>query len=101
MKIIYSDIIPLKGYQAMMLFGIIFARKSARPLDPETINHEAIHHAPARKDCKLYLWYYIRYAYWWIRRGYRNSPFEREAYANEKDLSYLDNRPKGAWKKYQ
>lgn len=32
MKIIYNDIIPFKGYKAINLFGIVFARKSARPL---------------------------------------------------------------------
>lgn len=31
MKIIYNDIIPFKGYKAINLFGIVFARKSARP----------------------------------------------------------------------
>lgn len=32
MKIIYNDIIPFKGYKAINLFGIVFARKSGRPL---------------------------------------------------------------------
>ena len=32
--------------------------------------------------------------------AYRNISFEREAYSNEKDLSYLDNRKWFAWIRY-
>lgn len=37
MKIIYNDIIPFKGYKAINLFGIVFARKSGRPLSDKKI----------------------------------------------------------------
>jgi len=48
------------------------------------------------------LWYVVE---WIIRlflkgNAYRNISFEREAYSNEKDLSYLDNRKIFAWTKY-
>ena len=33
--------------------------------------------------------------------AYRNIPAEKEAYANEKDLDYLKNRPKFAIRKYE
>lgn len=46
MKIIYNDIIPFKGYKAINLFGIVFARKSARPLSDKNKNHEAKHTEP-------------------------------------------------------
>lgn len=49
MKIIYNDIIPFKGYKAINLFGIVFARKSARPLSDKNKNHEAIHTAQMRE----------------------------------------------------
>jgi hypothetical protein len=99
MKIIYNNIIPFRGFAAMMFFGIIFARKSAKPLSLNTINHEKIHHAQAR-ECGGYLWYYSLYLCQWTKYGYRNSPFEREAYENAANLSYLKQRQAFAWKKY-
>ena len=100
MRVIYSNIIPFPGYRAMMLFGVIFARKKAYPLSEYTINHEAIHREQAR-DCGGYIPYYIVYIWHWIRRGYRQNPFEREAYDNVADLDYLQNRTPKAWKKYK
>ena len=39
MKIIYNSLIPFRGYKAMMLFGVIFARKKFKPLSAVTVNH--------------------------------------------------------------
>ena len=100
MKIIYNSILPFPGYSAMMLFGVIFARKEYKPLSARCINHESIHNAQA-KDCHGYFLYYLRYLGQWIKYGYRNCPFEREAYDNQNDLNYLDNRKPEAWKKYR
>jgi hypothetical protein len=54
--------------------------------------------------------FYILYVIEWFvkfiiyklntRKAYRNTSFEREAYNNEKDLKYLDNRKRFAWIKY-
>jgi len=44
----------------------------------------------------FFLWYLIEA----IAKGYRNISFEKEAYANEKDLNYLKNRRAYAWRKY-
>ena len=41
-KIIYNKVIPIRGYSAINLFGIIFAR---RRLSSFAINHENIHTA--------------------------------------------------------
>jgi hypothetical protein len=32
--------------------------------------------------------------------AYYDIPFEKEAYSNAEDLSYLKNRERHAWKKY-
>ena len=83
MKIIYNDIIPFKGYKAINLFGIVFARKSARPLSDKNKNHEAIHTAQMRE--LLYVPFYIVYLLDWVFHGfkYRRITFEQEAYAHE------------------
>lgn len=49
MKIIYNKLIPFKGFAAINLFGVLFARKECKPLSERTINHEAIHTAQMRE----------------------------------------------------
>ncbi|MDR0667138.1 MAG: hypothetical protein LBF90_00780 [Prevotellaceae bacterium] len=110
MKIIYNSFIPFKGFSAMMLCGVIFARREHRPLSATTINHEAIHRAQAR-DCGGYLWFYLRYLWFWLRglvkyrfdnkKAYHSIPFEREAYAYEYRLEYITTcRQTNAWKNF-
>lgn len=41
--IIYNNLIPLKGYTAITLWPLIFARKSGKPLKTHEENHEKIH----------------------------------------------------------
>lgn len=96
MRIIYNDIIPFKGFAAVNLFGVVFARKSERPLSATTLNHEAIHTEQMKE--LLYVGFYICYLVEWLvrlfRRGnaYRNISFEREAYACQHIFGYLQMR---------
>lgn len=87
----------------MALWPFIFVRQDAR-VDAKTINHELIH---GRQQVEMlvvpfYLWYLIE---WLIRlfgkgKAYRNISFEREAYENETDDEYLENRRAFAWIHY-
>jgi hypothetical protein len=102
MRIIRNNIIPFSGYKAMNLFGVLFVRGNAR-IDDITLNHEKIHTAQIKE--MLYVFFYVWYVIEWFIRlpkgnAYRNISFEREAYNNEKDLRYLDNRKRFAWIKY-
>lgn len=102
MKIIKNNYIPFKGYVAMNLFGILFTRKDN--LSDVVINHEYIHTKQMRE--MLYIPFYIWYGIEWLIRlfnsgnPYRNISFEREAYANEYDMDYANNRKPYAWLKY-
>lgn len=96
MKILYNNIIPLKGFQALNLFGVILARNQ---LSKTTINHEAIHTAQMKE--LLYIPFYIIYGIEYIinlikykdgHKAYKNISFEREAYGNERNLEYLKGR---------
>lgn len=93
------------GPDGMALFPFILVRKA----DPSKvlINHERIH---LRQQAELgillfYLWYVAEYL---IRRfqyrkhytAYRNISFEREAFAHEDNLAYLQTRPFWAFWKY-
>jgi len=113
MKIIRNNIIPFPGYKAINLFGVLFVKNNAK-IDDVTINHEAIH---SRQFVELmalsavvlviiqwwliifsplafYVWYAIEWVIRLFKKGnaYKNISFEREAYANEGDASYLNGR---------
>ena len=125
MKIIRNKYIPFKGFRAINLFGILFVRGNAR-IDDITLNHESIHSAQivevmiASAPFVLLLWlftnvwlglllviasYYLWYVIEWLIRlprgnAYKNISFEREAYANQDDLSYLKNRKRFDFVRY-
>ena len=105
MKIIYNKLIPLKGFSAINLCGVVFARKELKPLGKATIQHEEIHTAQMKE-----LWYvgfYILYLFEWIYRlifhtkaAYKGISFEVEAYNNQWRNKYLEYRkPYAMWRK--
>lgn len=102
MKLIYNNIIPFKGFKAINLFGLCFVRNGMKMSDKD-INHEKIHTAQMKE--LLYLPFYLLYLGEWVVRlfmkgnAYRNISFEKEAYTNENDLTYLTRRKHyGMWK---
>ena len=97
-KIIYQNILPPRGFVAIMLFGYIFARKKFKPLSERVINHENIHAAQA-KECGGWALFYVQYLYQWVRVGFKYGKisFEREASDYDADLEYLENRTPFRW----
>lgn len=88
------------------LFGTFWARDISW-IDKYVINHERIHTAQMRE--LLFVPFYILYVTEWIVRlvqyrnrhkAYMNISFEREAYANDRNLGYLKNRPPFSWRHY-
>lgn len=102
MLIIRNKVIPFKGFKAINLFGILFVRENAK-LDAKTINHEEIHTAQMKE--MLYIFFYLWYVIEWIIRlfgkgnAYRKVSFEKEAYNNQDDVTYLTKRKKYNWLK--
>lgn len=93
------------GPDGMALFPFILVRRP-NP-GPVLLNHERIH---LRQQAELgvlpfYVWYVAEY---FVRRvqyrthymAYRNISFEREAFANDANLTYLTNRPFWAFWRY-
>ena len=96
--IVTKYLIP-KGYRGLTLFPFVFVKYSLDKENPVFINHERIH---LRQQLELliipfFIWYFMEFLvrlihYRNMDLAYRNISFEREAYANEKDLDYLKNR---------
>jgi len=97
-------VVPFLWVEGMTLWPFVLVR---RPYPHAfLINHERIH---LRQQLELglvvfYLWYLLEYLYRWFQYqnqylAYRNISFEREAFANDRDLTYLENRKwYGFWK---
>lgn len=119
-----AKLLLFSGYSTIMLFGFILTKLNE--LKPSTIRHENIHRRQylectvialpiAGLLCWLVSWwflllipvfYYLLYIGEWLIRlfmpgnAYRNISFEREAYANQNYLNYLDERKWFAWCTY-
>lgn len=105
MKIIYNNVIPFKGFKAINLFSVVFARKDV-PMCKYNINHELIHTAQMKE--LYYIPFYILYLTEWVYRlfktkfnfkqAYKEISFEKEAYNNERNFKYLNKRtPFAMW----
>jgi hypothetical protein len=128
MIIIRNNFIPFKGFSAMNILGVLFVRSKAK-INETTIRHEAIHTAQQYEIIALSAlaaliasnfyasWWYLLigiampiviYVLAWLialalppyDSAYKDSPFEREAYANQHYPNYLDSRPWFAWVRY-
>ena len=62
MIVIRNRLLPLRGYDAMNIAGVLFCRQSAR-LSPSLLRHEMIHTAQMREMAYVgfYLWYVVEW----------------------------------------
>ncbi len=103
MKIIRSNIIPFKGFNAINVFGLLVARRDSK-IGDITINHEKIHTAQMKELLYIffYLWYVIEFIARLIQFGkwhlaYKHISFEREAYTYQYDYNYSQTRKRFAF----
>lgn len=107
MFLLVSRYLVPKGYRGMTVFPFIFVREKQQTTDAIFLNHEKIH---IRQQAELlmlvfFVWYFLEFLIKLIKyqnrnHAYRNISFEREAYANEKDLDYLQSRSFWSFLKY-
>lgn len=99
MRILYSKHFPPKDFGAINLFGIIIVRKDYGILDAVDRNHERIHTRQMLE--MLVIPFYLSYVIEWLIRyiqyrdrlvAYENISFEREAYTNMYNETYLMKR---------
>jgi hypothetical protein len=106
MVFISKYLIP-KGYNGLTIFPFVFLKNEVLKEDSIVMNHEKIH---LRQQIELlvipfYMVYFLeflirltQYRNW--HKAYRSISFEREAYANEHHLDYLNKRSFWSFLKY-
>ena len=125
MKVIYNRFIPFKGSYAITVIKWIFVREEYKYLDGsrvynKMINHESIHEqqildfTPEMFPSWLRytigsVCFYLLYGLEWLfklipclikkKNTYRSLCAEQEAYNNEMDFKYIENRSKLFWLK--
>lgn len=106
MKIVRCSWFPPKGYNAIMLVWWLIV-KTGYAITSRLINHEEIHSVQQKEMLVLFffIWYGLEFIFrlaqyrnW--KKAYMNVSFEREAYANQYDMAYLQNRRMFSWIKY-
>lgn len=97
--IVFKYIMP-KWASGLTIFPFIFLSDIKYKENKVLINHEKIHCAQQLELLIIpfficygfsFLLQFIKYRNWHL--AYKNISFEKEAYANEKDLDYLKKRP--------
>lgn len=125
MKIIYNKFIPFKGFKALTIFNLVFVRKE-QELTQIDLQHEKIHccqqyecmfamlavigaiklffHVPPLCALLTPLTFFIIYIINYLvniasraERPYRDILFEKEAYLNQENFTYLKSRKIFAW----
>ena len=104
--LVFKYLIP-KGFRGFTFFPFVFLSDKKDKAHTVLLNHERIH---IRQQLELlivlfFIWYGIEFLVRLIRYknrrvAYYNISFEREAYANEKDLHYLKQRSFWSFLKY-
>lgn len=92
---------------AMAIYPFILVQKVSYKNDVVLVNHEKIHH---RQQLELlivpfYLFYLLNYLYNLLKYkkhqlAYLNIIFEKEAFVQQQNLSYLSTRKMFSWIKY-
>ncbi|WP_113660843.1 hypothetical protein [Pedobacter nanyangensis] len=100
-------VVPKLRVSAMAIYPFILVQKTAYKTEAILVNHEKIHH---RQQLELlivpfYLFYLINYLYNLLKYrkhhvAYLNIVFEKEAFAQQHNLAYLNSRKLFSWIKY-
>ncbi|MFA7688175.1 MAG: hypothetical protein WCY25_09955 [Moheibacter sp.] len=88
-----------KSFRGLAIYPFIFLQDKKLRENPKIINHERIH---LRQQIEMlwfffFLWYGIEFLIRWVQHGntntaYHQISFEKEAYANDTNPEYLQNR---------
>lgn len=103
----WTNLFSARKARAITIFPFIFLVKKEDKQDKVLINHERIHLAQALELLVIpfYLLYLTEFLFRFLiafnfNKAYYSISFEKEAFANEQDLSYLRNRKLWRFWKY-
>lgn len=77
----------IPGFAGITLYPFIFVKDKD---NKRLVNHEKIHYEQQKE--LLVIGFYILYFLVWLKDGYENNMFEREAYENQYNYNYLKKR---------
>ena len=116
MNVVENDTIPFGNYKCMTIYKWIFTKWPKR-LTQVDFNHEATH--LHQQTELLVIFFYLWYVFEWLikfivtalrsifgkdkwdwKRAYRSISFEMEAYENEENTSWTNQRPEYYWLRF-
>ena len=107
MLILQSRYLIPKGFSGLTIFPFVIVSAKVDLSDKVLMNHERIHLKQQLELAILpfFIWYFVEYLLRLVqfrnrRKAYRNISFEREAYANEENMEYLQKRKFWSFFKY-
>ena len=101
--VILSKVAPIE-IGAINLGPFVFSRGL---ISETTKRHETIHYKQQLE--LLFVFFYLLYVFFWLksvlsgvkgRHAYYDIPFEKEAYQNQNNFKYLNDRKTHAWRNY-
>ena len=106
MKVVENDTLPFGNYKCMTIYKWIFT-KNAKRITQVDFNHEAthLHQQTELLVIFFYLWYVLEFlvkllcTFNW-KRAYRSISFEMEAYENEENTSWINQRSEYYWLRF-
>jgi hypothetical protein len=104
--IVFKYLTP-RGFRGLTFFPFVFMSDKKDKQNTIFLNHEKIHICQQLELLILpfYIWYFLEFLFRWIqfkdrKQAYFAISFEREAYANEKNLYYIKQRSFWSFIKY-
>lgn len=94
----------LRSMSGITVNGKIYFRDAHKPKSDRVLRHEYIH--VLQQDELGFYKFLLLYCWQWViglikfQKAYLNIKFEREAYANQKNIGYLKRRKPFNWKNY-
>ena len=99
MILIVSKYLVPNGFRGLTVFPFVVLKQRESVVDAVLLNHEKIHLRQQLEFLLLpfFVWYGLEFLWHLLKQrdvksAYNSISFEREAYANEKDLHYLKQR---------
>lgn len=107
-KVRFSSLVMMGSGIMLFPYALVTKKLENKYKGKIVANHESIHFYQAIETWVIgfYLLYFYYlfinfFKYGTLKKAYQNIPFEKEAYSNQYDLKYLENRKRFAWLDYK